>query len=514
MRKIGGALSGLAIASLALAGCGIEPVDYIAPAPAAPGCEVIITRDARLPFPDDSAPTPVASLIGPAGQDGGQDGGADPVQDASEQPGAAYEKIVTMLEVPTEPPVAETAETETPAAAPEARRIAPEEPISDSVLVLSGGSQQGAFGAGFIKQWADARTAAGKASLPRFRLVTGISTGSLQSTFAFLDRPGVPLAEYLITNESALLEPLVDGKLDDKPILAARSLATEGTLARLTGLRTRLRELISHEVLLAVAAEADAGRSLLVGAVEMDSGEAAIFDLTKAAQIYTKSFRAKPEGAAAHDGAFMRDCYVEALMASSSVPMQADPVFINNRMYIDGGARFGVLVDLTAEAYHDALEKSEAGANADPAPRNLFLIVNATLEVPELCSLRRCDPTVAVDDAEEPRPAHGEWNFVQLAQRSVSVMINQAYRSSVFIAEGQYSEKEFTTRFVRLDPAHLNFATPITFAGTALPAKTCRQWRAEDEAIASPSEFFPRYMHCLARYGAQDAKLAAFIAAE
>lgn len=493
MRKVGGALSGVAVLALALAGCAIEPVDYIAPAPAPPGCDAIITRNARLPFPDDSKPAPVAGLAGPAGAE--TDSGA--AQDPGEQPDAAYDKIVTMLEVPPEP------QTETPASAAE-------EPISDSILVLSGGSQQGAFGAGFIKQWADARTAQGKPGLPRFRLVTGISTGSLQSTFAFLDRPEVPLAEYLITDESALLEPLVDGKLDDKPFAAARSLAVDGTLARLIGLRTRLRELISHEVLLAVAAEADAGRSLLVGAVEMDSGEAAIFDLAKAAQIYAKSFREKPAGAATHDKAFMKDCYVEALMASSSVPMQADPVFIADRMYIDGGARFGVLVDLTAEAFHAAMAKSAA----DAAPRNLYLIVNATLEVPELCSLRRCDPSVAVDDADEPRPPHGKWNFVQLAQRSVSVMINQAYRSSVFIADGQYGEKEFTTRFVRLDPGHLNFATPITFDGEALPAKTCRQWRAEDETIASPSEFFPRYMHCLASYGAQDAKLGEFIGAE
>jgi hypothetical protein len=120
-----------------------------------------------------------------------------------------------------------------------------------------------------------------------------------------------------------------------------------------------------------------------------------------------------------------------------------------------------------------------------------------------------------VDGAPAPeRPPHADWNFVQLAQRSVSVMINQAYRSSVFIAGGQYTEQEFTTRFVRLDPEHLNHPAAITFGGTTLPAKTCRQWRSADEAADAPLEFFPRYMHCLASYGAQDPKLGGFIGAE
>lgn len=496
MRRIGSVLSGVAIMSLALTGCAIKPVDFIEPAPAPPGCDAIITRDARLPFPDEGA-QPVSAPDAAGESDTPTETTLKP-----EPGGAAFEMLRTMLETPQAPASGDT----------ESLIEAAGEPISRSVLVLSGGSQQGAFGAGFIKQWADARTAQGKAGLPRFRMVTGISTGSLQSTFAFLDRPDLLLSEYMIESEDQLLDVLVNGKLDDKPFAAASSLARRGTLSRLTPLRTRLRELITPEVLRDVAAEAGEGRSLLVGAVEMDTGEAAIFDLTKAAQLFVGVPEGHPTLPASAPMPFMRDCYVEALMASSSVPMQADPVFIAGRMYIDGGARFGVLVDLTAEAFHAAMATSGA---AESSTRNLYLLVNATLEVPELCSLRKCDASVGVEGAPAPeRPPHGKWNFVQLAQRSVSVMINQAYRSSVFIADGQYQEQEFTTRFVRLDPAHLNFATPITFGGTTLPAKTCRQWRSEDETASQPLEFFPRYMHCIASYGAQDAKLGGFVGAE
>jgi hypothetical protein len=508
MRKVGLGLSGAAIMSLALAGCAIEPVDFIEPAPAPPGCDAIITRDARLPFPDEGVQAvPAANIVG---ESAGESETPPPAADIKPEPGgAAFEMLRTMLQTPETPAAGVIKDGGIGESLPPPSA---EEPISPSVLVLSGGSQQGAFGAGFIKQWADARTAQGKAGLPRFRMVTGISTGSLQSTFAFLDRPGLLLDEYMIESEDQLLDVLVNGKLDDKPFAAASSLARKGTLSRLTPLRTRLKELITPEVLRDVAAEAAQGRSLLVGAVEMDTGEAAIFDLTKAARLYV----GVPEGDAMLPASapmpFMRDCYVEALMASSSVPMQADPVFIAGRMYIDGGARFGVLVDLTAEALHAAAASS---VEAVPAPRNLYLLVNATLEVPELCSLRKCEASVGVDGAPAPeRPPHADWNFVQLAQRSVSVMINQAYRSSVFIAGGQYTEQEFTTRFVRLDPEHLNHPAAITFGGTTLPAKTCRQWRSADEAADAPLEFFPRYMHCLASYGAQDPKLGGFIGAE
>src|SRR5947207_2377511 len=50
-----------------------------------------------------------------------------------------------------------------------------------SVLVLSGGDQDGAFGAGFLHGWRQAR-----GGRPSFDIVTGVSTGALMATFAFL----------------------------------------------------------------------------------------------------------------------------------------------------------------------------------------------------------------------------------------------------------------------------------------------------------------------------------------
>jgi hypothetical protein len=51
------------------------------------------------------------------------------------------------------------------------------------ILELSGGGQYGAFGAGFLNGWSETGTR------PQFDLVTGISTGALLATHAFLGTP-------------------------------------------------------------------------------------------------------------------------------------------------------------------------------------------------------------------------------------------------------------------------------------------------------------------------------------
>src|SRR5690348_8877207 len=47
-------------------------------------------------------------------------------------------------------------------------------------LAISGGSDDGSFGAGLICGWSDAGT------MPSFKLVTGVSTGAMIAPFAFL----------------------------------------------------------------------------------------------------------------------------------------------------------------------------------------------------------------------------------------------------------------------------------------------------------------------------------------
>src|ERR1700720_3056449 len=54
-------------------------------------------------------------------------------------------------------------------------------PVSN-LLAISGGAEDGAFGAGLLVGWSDAGTR------PAFDLVTGVSSGALIAPFAFLGR--------------------------------------------------------------------------------------------------------------------------------------------------------------------------------------------------------------------------------------------------------------------------------------------------------------------------------------
>ncbi|MFZ0651900.1 MAG: patatin-like phospholipase family protein, partial [Pseudolabrys sp.] len=64
-------------------------------------------------------------------------------------------------------------------------------------LAISGGGDDGAFGAGLLVGWSD------RGDRPEFDVVTGVSTGSLSAPFAFLGRAHDPQLRSVYTETSA-----------------------------------------------------------------------------------------------------------------------------------------------------------------------------------------------------------------------------------------------------------------------------------------------------------------------
>ena len=340
---------------------------------------------------------------------------------------------------------------------------------SPSLLFMSGGSEHGAFGAGLLAQWA-AQAPGGR--LPAFRVVTGVSTGALLAALVFTGRTDAALDGYTITNENELLQPLGGGLLG---AVRKGSVATLGPLRSVT-----LARLADDALLTETAAAGSAGRKLLVGVVNMDSGEAEIIDLTEVA--------ARWQAAAGAERSKQRSCFIEALVASSSVPLAAPPVFIDDVMYIDGGARFGVFYRAAEDALVPVTESLAPPATA-------YLIVNGTLGI-----ARRC-PRVPLADGS--CPASGplrDWDLLSLAQRSVSVLTNQVYRFSAdSVRRGADGRELFQA--ATIEPAAQDFAfKPDDLPGEAV-SKTCAQWKADDDRLDHPVQFHKRYMRCLIAYG-------------
>ena len=339
-----------------------------------------------------------------------------------------------------------------------------------SLLMMSGGGERGAFGAGLLAGWQERAGA-----LPKFAVVTGVSTGSILATFAYIGRADLAVRGYTIDSEADLVEPL--GGTDKL------GLVRQGAAANLVPLRRRLAGILDDDILTAVAAESEGDRRrLLVGVVDIDDAQPYAYSLGEIA----RNWRDRPA-----ERPMLKACYIEAIIASSSAPPAAPPVFINDRELIDGGARFGMFFVAADQALRQATVVGGPGAQA-------YLIVNGTLET----------------GARPATRPHADWNILDLGLRSVDALQNQVYRFSADYARRRTAEAGDGApfRFARMEDDAPGFVTAIPGIAGETEALSCQAWQDRDTDGRHgpvPLQFQKRYMRCLIEYGrARAAKLA------
>ncbi|MDJ0804103.1 MAG: patatin-like phospholipase family protein [Desulfobacterales bacterium] len=220
-----------------------------------------------------------------------------------------------------------------------------------AILVLSGGGSAGAFGAGFLSGWTKAGTR------PGFKVVTGISTGSLQATFAFLG------SEY----DDKLSEMFTQYGTDE--IYTKRGLLG-GLLGESAWDTAPLKELIDRyftdDVLAAVAAKHATGYRLFLGTSNMDTKEFIIWDMGAIASSKRKD---------------KLERYRNVILASCSVPVLFPPVYFNievdgedyYEMHVDGGVKSQIFLRGFMLDFEETLE--EAGVE-DEVDTSLYVIRN------------------------------------------------------------------------------------------------------------------------------------------
>ncbi|MEJ0096240.1 MAG: patatin-like phospholipase family protein [Methylocella sp.] len=184
-------------------------------------------------------------------------------------------------------------------------------------LSLSGGGDKGAFGAGLLVGW----TAHG--DRPKFKLVTGVSTGALTAPFAFLG------SEYdaALTDVYTNIAPSNIFKKRFVPLAALIQDAMADT-APLFGTISRH---VTDEMLAKVAEEYEKGRLLLIQTTDLDAGVPVVWNIGAIA-------------ASDHPGA--ADLIRRILLASASIPGAFPPVLFDvsadgkscQEMHVDGGA--------------------------------------------------------------------------------------------------------------------------------------------------------------------------------
>ena len=185
-----------------------------------------------------------------------------------------------------------------------------------NVMAIGGGGQYGAYAAGLLLGW----TARG--DRPQFDVMTGISSGALIATLAYMGPKYDPIIQDVFTN------------LETKDLFKYRSIPVHivqlGAVASSDPLRQMLERYIGDEFIADMAAANCAGRKLYVGTHNLHTRRLVIWDL----------------GAIAASGRPNARCEViNILVATASIAGLAPPVPIqvtldgatHTEMHADGG---------------------------------------------------------------------------------------------------------------------------------------------------------------------------------
>src|SRR4051812_35170108 len=197
------------------------------------------------------------------------------------------------------------------------RGIRPTTQLPDlDLLGISGGGENGAFGAGLLNGWTE------RGDRPSFFLVTGISTGALSAPFAFLGS----------SRDAQLKSVFTDITLAD--VLLERSYTAaifDDAMADNSPLFRTISRYLDEAMLAEIARAYANGRLLLVGTSNLDAQTPVIWNI----------------GAIAQSGhARALETVRRILLASAAIPGAFAPVFFDvtlngkpfQELHVDGGA--------------------------------------------------------------------------------------------------------------------------------------------------------------------------------
>ncbi len=184
------------------------------------------------------------------------------------------------------------------------------------LLAVSGGGENGAFGAGLLCGWS------AQGTRPTFDWVTGVSTGALTAPFAFLGPAYDPQLRTVYTG------------LSPSDVLVARFMTAalfSDAMADNAPLYKTISRYLDDAMMVNIAQAYDQGRLLLIGTTDLDAQVPVIWNI----------------GAIAKSGhARAMEIIRKVLLASAAVPGAFPPTMIGvtlsgktyQEMHVDGGA--------------------------------------------------------------------------------------------------------------------------------------------------------------------------------
>jgi len=188
------------------------------------------------------------------------------------------------------------------------------ESVSMDILALTGGGSRGAFGTGLLVGWTK------EGSIPRFDIVTGISTGAVMAPFVFLGKEELDKVEYFYT------------KMHTEEVFTSSLLSIfgYGYVMNAKPLKALFKKNFNKEFLDKIAQEHKKGRRLYIGTTNIDTGQLTVWDMGAIASS------SRPEK-------YKR--FRDIVYASTALPVYLPPEYIEvesdgkkyYQMHVDGG---------------------------------------------------------------------------------------------------------------------------------------------------------------------------------
>ena len=272
-------------------------------------------------------------------------------------------------------------------------------------LAVSGGGDNGAFGAGLMNGWTTTGTR------PSFKMVTGVSTGALIAPFAFLG-----------PDHDAELREVYTTLTPDR-IFRRRSLAAalfNDAMADTAPLAEVIAKYANQQMFDEIGREYNKGRLLLIGTTDLDAQRPVIWNIGALAT-------------SGHPKAL--DLFHKILRASSAIPGAFEPVLLDveidgrkyQEMHVDGGAIAQLFL------YPPTIELGQVGVERR---RIAYIIRNARLD-PDHAQTERRTINIASRAIATMLAASGQNDVLRtyFISRRDGVDYNLAYIGADFSAE-------------------------------------------------------------------------------
>lgn len=331
------------------------------------------------------------------------------------------------------------------------------------VLIMSGGGQNGAFGAGVLNGWSKRTTGVKRQDID---MITSISTGAMALTYTLVGNYGT-FDQRAQADEALKIiytQTDLDKLIEPKGLF---SILSTNSLVNTRGLDEALKE-AAQTFLPMIAAWPEEGvwqdRMALAGMVNLDDGDFYIADLLHMA----RKIETDPSA---------QNCYQEIIQASSAEPVNFPPRFITTvpddpmkgNMYVDGGLRFGLFWSESLRQLKDRHAHLE-----------VYVIVNGDLAA---------NSYVCEENGQCGREKKITKNkLLDIAKRTQAIATDQLYKDSLdriyWNLIQEIGEDKFTLKYNYIRPEYIK----------------------SHGCLASQSVFDKVYMGCLYNIGEHVAK--------